>query len=283
MIPIPKKQLELLEKNTTNFSLLSPRLVEWDENDNKCSKNLDTIARLQKKSVKAFSAAGHMLQAIHKRQSAYINSLKESGLQVFTITAATTSPFITGLGSIHPTETGMILDRNTGLPYLPANSIKGVLRLACAVNLAESNEKYSNGNVSLEDPVLVKYFGSESDTNTKQGQLVILDAYPKQITALRLDIMTPHFVNYYKGKDDYGKEYKQPVETETPVPLKFLTVKEGTSFVFRCAFIPHKDETCNEEEVYDMFDTAFERIGFGSKTAIGYGRFKCKEEKIETT
>ena len=272
MIPIPATEQKLLEKSTANFSLLSPRVVEWTKNKRgEFSSSTEMMQILFKKSEISFSSK--LLEKIQKKQKAYIDCLKEMSVVSFEIKAKSSSPFITGLGSGHPTETGMILDRNTGLPYIPASSIKGVLRLACAINLAKN--KYSDGNVPDDDETLVRYFGSESDKNPKRGQLIILDAYSENVPKLKLDIMNPHFGKYYSG------ENKQPVETESPVPIKFLAVTEGTMFVFRCAFMPLENKILSDnekqtiqEDVIKMFDTAFETVGFGGKTAIGYGRFK---------
>jgi len=279
MIPIPATEQKFLEKSTANFSLLSPRIVEWGKNKRgEFASNTEMMQTLYQKSKTSFSSSSELLENNQKKQKAYINYLKEMNVISFEIKAKSTSPFITGLGSGHPTETGMILDRNTGLPYIPASSIKGVLRLSCAVNLA--NKKYSDGNVPDDDEILVKYFGSESDSNPKRGQLIILDAYPEQVPKLKVDIMNPHFGMYYSG------ENKQPVETESPVPIKFLAVKEGVTFVFRWAFMPLGNKILSDEEkqtvqteVNAMFDTAFETVGFGEKTAIGYGRFKKIEGK----
>lgn len=274
MIPIPATEQKLLEKSAANFSLLSPRVVEWTQNRRvEFSSSTEMMQKLFQRSINSFSSSSKSLEKIQEKQRAYIDYLKEMSVMSFEIKAKSSSPFITGLGSSHPTETGMILDRNTGLPYTPASSIKGVLRLSQAINCADEN-----GNVDENDKRIVKYFGTTSDAQeAKRGQLVILDAYPdsERVPKLKLDIMNPHFGKYYSG------ENRQPVETESPVPIKFLTVKEGTTFVFRCAFMPLGNEILSENEhqeiqqdVDAMFDTAFETVGFGGKTAIGYGRFK---------
>ena len=117
---------------------------------------------------------------------------------------------------------------------------------------------------------------------------------PENIPKLKLDIMNPHFSAYYAKKIEEriinGRTQRivhdQPVETESPVPIKFLTVKEGTTFVFRCAFMPLDNKTLSEakrqeiqNDVIKMFKTAFETVGFGGKTSIGYGRFKMPGEE----
>lgn len=293
---IPSYQEILLKKgNSVNFSLYFSRMVSWgweygngdlqkytgkerklDEHgaiikDKKGipkweKQNDDYIEELLNAGNKLLRQSSSLLSIVHRRQKKYIDSLEGAGITTVKVEAKTISPFITGLGSGHPTETGMILDRNLGIPYIPASSVKGVLRLACAINIARDN---NSNEVDLDNKTLVKYFGSENDSNPKRGQLVILDVYPKTISELKIDIMNPHNQNYYSGKN------KQPVETESPNPIKFLTVPKGTEFVFNFAYIPLKEgNLCDEKELNDIVDTAFETVGFGGKTAIGYGRFK---------
>ena len=307
-IYVPEYQKRLLENsNTCNFGLFFQRMCRWQQsgggiqkdsgiesfeiwnerkrkNDTKKEKLRKDYAEYpaSKSDVLLKSADCHLVK-INKARDDYLDFLAESGIKTFSIRAKTISPFITGLGSGHPTETGMILDRNTGVPYIPAPSIKGVLRLACAINLAEKNEAYrKSGIVPDNDEKLVRYFGSmsQNEKETSRGQLIFLDAYPEGIPHLKVDIMNPHFSKYYSG------ENKQPVETENPVPIKFLTVKEGTQFTFCCAFMPLGNEIISEEkrleienDVDEMFKTAFEKVGFGGKTAIGYGRFAFSEKK----
>ncbi|MEE1289877.1 MAG: type III-B CRISPR module RAMP protein Cmr6 [Spirochaetota bacterium] len=269
--PIPAEQVQKLSNPNANFSLCSPRLVKWKKEKNELKPSTNSIENLSSvfNSKTLFDAIANK----QAKQSSYLDSLKKLGVQTFSIKAKTTSPFITGLGSGHPTETGMILDRNIGVPYIPASSIKGVLRLAHAINIA-------NGQKEVPDSELEKYFGT-ADTKQKEqyrGQLVFLDAYPARDIQLHVDIMNPHYTKYYDGTN------KQPVETESPVPIKFLTVKEGTEFIFHCAFMPlNLSDKCDEDEIEAMYDTAFERVGFGGKTSIGYGRFARSDKKIDMT
>ena len=273
VIPLSSDMKAKLGNSNCNFSLYSPRMVSWKFSGKELKVDESVIKSLCKKSEESFPTTSSLLKKKNDLQKAYITELDSQGIKTFEIKAKTTSPFITGLGSGHPTETGMILDRNTGLPYIPASSIKGVLRLSWAINCADEK-----GNVDENDARIVKYFGTTSDAQkAERGQLIILDAYPdsERVPKLKVDIMNPHFGKYYSG------ENRQPVETESPNPIKFLTVKEETAFVFRCAFMPLGNEILSENErqeiqqdVDAMFDTAFETVGFGGKTAIGYGRFK---------
>lgn len=324
--PIPDKTADLLrESPAANFSLCFPRLTQWIESNGTIKKTepnpkkgrQGTIEELCDIANKNMQTADDVLKRYQKQQQDYLASLEKQGIQTLTLYARLTSPFITGLGSGHPTETGMILDRNTGLPYLPASSIKGVLRLAYAITIA-------NDRPEVPDSELLAYFGNTDTNHAIRGQIVFLDAYPYTVPHLKLDIMNPHFGKYYSSvaeshsihkeqasQSKNGQKNMLPLETESPVPLKFLTVEEGVVFVFRAFFLPlqkkvQKDvngaekssvsgttepadgfvyNTFSEKDKTDLhkaFTKAFTRIGFGGKTAIGYGRFtEIAKEKAE--
>lgn len=274
LVPVPEEEQSLLKNPSCNFSLYFPRMVSWNLEKDELKPDTEAMPKLQKKSASSFQSleVKDGLSEKHRREDAYLESLKKSGVQTFSFIAKTSSPFVTGLGSGHPTETGMVLDRNLGVPYLPASSIKGVLRLAYAVNIA-------NGRSEVPDAELDEYFGSTDTEKGARGRLLFLDAYPKGNVGLKVDIMNPHFGKYYDGTN------KQPVETESPVPIKFLTVKEGTEFVFSCAYLPFDEDDGKDKnaekikaDVESMFKTAFTRIGFGGKTSTGYGRFRIAGE-----
>lgn len=279
LFPIPDNQKKLLENSNCNFSLYSPRMVEWKIEKGELKADTENIPNLKDKSDKFFATSfvRKEIERKQEKQKSYMSFLKLQGIQTFSITAKTISPFITGLGLGHPTETGMILDRNIGIPYIPASSIKGVLRLAYAINIA-------NGRTEIPESELEKYFGTsdQKQKNKYKGQLVVFDAYPAEVPNLKVDIMNPHYSDYYSGKKN------QPVETESPNPIKFLAVQQGTKFVFNCAFIPLKNDDkspilteTETKEIESMFNTAFEKVGFGGKASIGYGRFERANNNAE--
>lgn len=285
VLPLHNSTQEKLKSNACNFSLYFPRMVSWVYKGNELIANENIMQKLCDKSKTSFDHVSSFLTRKHSQQSSFLIAMKEQGVNIFEFTVKTTSPFITGLGSGHPTKTGMILDRNIGVPYIPASSIKGVMRLACAINIAKTN---GVNCVNENDELLKQYFGSvtQNEKQQKRGELVFLDAYPLSAPDLKLDIMNPHFTKYYESKKkEDGKDnenYKQPVETESPVLIKFLSVATGTVFVFRCVYLPLEEKTCDENFIQQIFTTAFEQVGFGGKTSIGYGRFsEVSEDEIK--
>ena len=84
MVPIPATGLKLLEKAEANFSLLSPRVVEWTQNKRgDFSSSTEMMQKLAQKSVSAFSASNKSLEKIQERQKSYIDYLKEMNVITF--------------------------------------------------------------------------------------------------------------------------------------------------------------------------------------------------------
>jgi len=305
IVPIPTEQMELLAQGKEgNAALFFSRMTSWNGlgagkglepkfqagTDHKGRAIMDaSIVELGDGLNLRLPFSQPVLAAIHARQTAVLATAVTRDVLVWEFRARLKSPYVSGLGSGHPTETGMILDRNSGLPYIPASAVKGVLRLACALHIAETEpgsvvpDRKDSGQVEIRDdhPVLCRYFG-DTDTGKPdgvRGQLVFLDAFPANVPTIRPDIMNPHFGSYYAGKQG-------PLETENPIPVKFLTVAAGTEFIFRCFVspVPGNDQAAPDSllrpfDVTDirtvaaLFTRACTQLGFGGKTSIGYGRF----------
>ncbi|BCW93611.1 MAG: hypothetical protein KatS3mg007_1505 [Thermoanaerobaculum sp.] len=118
-----------------------------------------------------------------------------------------------------------------------------------------------------------------------RGALTFLDVIPRCRERLRVDIMNPHYTQYYQ-------EQQAPGDWGMPVPIFFLTLPVGTEFNFVTRFVP---PPCWPEEVRDAsqapvdgepwwkhllkaaFSFAWEWQGFGAKTSIGYGRMELNK------
>lgn len=284
MIP---NYLRQYEAGLKNFSLHFDYFTTWDDGAN-------LKARIEHHTNAAATITRHAaeaLTAIHDRQRSVLKPVHDHGGMCIEITARLSTPYVSGLGGCHPTETGFILDRNTGLPYLPASSIKGVLRLAHALNLAEQHpekiQQDRDGNFIVPDTEesMRKYFG-DTDTAAKdavRGQLVFLDAFPAGVPTIKRDIMNPHFGKYYDGT-------LPPVETENPIPVMFMAVEKGIDFKFRALALPLADgaavDNCFDVEdkraILAMFRRAGEELGFGAKTSVGYGRMANVADSTES-
>ena len=224
------------------------------------------------------------------------------------LNAKSIAPFTTGLGNEHPLENGFAFLNPYGLPYLPGSGVKGVLRQA-ARELASGEwgdakgwndeerfplmqgkgEKRKSVMNKHNEPVMLSLldilFGRESedgDSEHLHGTLSFWDAIP-QIKGdnLMVEIMTPHQSHYYQQKSDRKSGASvSPHDSGSPTPISFLTVPPGSTFSFfvtcdRDLLGRHAPELMQNERWKTLlratFEHAFEWLGFGAKTAVGYG------------
>lgn len=210
------------------------------------------------------------LKLLHKNQRDYLLSFPEQDYEVIELKAKTKSPLITGIGQTHPNEVSMVFDYMLGIPYIPASSIKGLLRFTTVVievSDPKNENKYipdKNGNINDEKIDEIKYyFGGQSN----EGSVVFLDAYPEGVPELHIDIMNPHYRDYYQ-------DGKAPADYLEPKPIKFLTVAPNTTFIFRVIINKQNQNYENlKQSIKTILKEALTKEGIGAKTAIGYGLF----------
>ncbi len=257
------------------------------------------------KKYKAFSESGVISEEIRRcqdsliaRQAAASGCFQDS--EKLTLTAINPAPFVTGLGIEHPSENGFAFLNPYGLPYLPGSGVKGVLRGA-AEELASdewSDSKGWNKDCSYcdgERTMIDALFGNEprlGGNDHARGALSFWDVIPRiKNDRLSVEIMTPHQSHYFQ-------QGESPHDSGQPNPILFLAVPPGSQFTF---FV-----TCDRErlarQAQDLavesrwktllaaaFEHAFEWLGFGAKTSVGYGAMlrdydserKAEEEKQE--
>ena len=223
---------------------------------------------------------------------------------LLTLDAIATAPFTTGLGNEHPLENGFAFLNPYGLPYLPGSGIKGVLRQA-ARELASGEWGDTHG--WSEDPIhllapkgeraielstIDALFGLESGNGEKdhiRGALSFWDAIPQiEGNSLAVDIMTPHQSHYYQQKiDRKSGASTTPHDSGQPNPISFLPLPPGTRFAFHVQCdLPHLERLAPDLAANDRWRTllevafahAFDWLGFGAKTAVGYGAMQIDPE-----
>jgi CRISPR-associated protein Cmr6 len=252
-----------------------------------------------------------LMNGLANRQSALAESVPAGHLLRFD--ALATAPFTTGLGNEHPLENGFAFLNPYGLPYLPGSGVKGVLRQA-ARELASGDwgEKHGRskekaftlqaGKERIALSTLDALFGLESsdgDTQHVRGALTFWDVIPQiKGDSLMVEIMTPHQGHYYQQKPHAGSA--SPHDSGSPNPISFLTVPPGSGFTFfvtcdlahlhRLAPTLVESDPANGKPRWQAliaaaFEHAFQWLGFGAKTAVGYGAMasetmrKAREEQ----
>ncbi len=187
--------------------------------------------------------------------------------------------FVSGLGIPHPFETGFVFDRTYGVPYLPGSSVKGAAR-------AWARE--ASWSVFLRHAI----FGPEKREDREegipfepaQGEVVFFDAYPSEWPRLEVDILNPHYGEYYRDPK------VPPADWLSPVPTYFLTLAPDQKLEFVIAAKPDSESQRNllkqaqqageklrredlAKKALEAIREAALNLGLGGKTAVGYGYF----------
>lgn len=127
-----------------------------------------------------------------------------------------------------------------------------------------------------EQPFLLldELMGSQKlrDELRNRGALMFWDVIPEPAGGkLAVDIMTPHYGDYYQGNTT-------PHDSGQPNPIPFLVIPPGSSFTFhvQCnpVLLPKTLRDSWPILLEAAFRHAFDWLGFGAKTAVGYGAMR---------
>lgn len=275
----------------------------WNKNDCAAKRAWDEIKILRNDDQQC-------MKALADRQSVLAQTVPAESL--LRLEAIAQAPFTTGLGNEHPLENGFAFLNPYGLPYLPGSGVKGVLRQA-ARELASGDwgEKHGRsvektfalhaGKECIPLSVLDALFGLESKDGDKahvRGALTFWDVIPQiapqdpkkpnQIS-LMVEIMTPHQSHYYQDKRERkAGDSTTPHDSGQPNPIIFLTVPPRSGFTFHvvCDLVhlrriaPKLAENNQWKTLLTAaFEHAFRWLGFGAKTAVGYGAMAMQDKR----
>ena len=250
-----------------------------------------------------------LLHALIARQRGL--AMAQTASSVFVVDAQNTAPFTTGLGNEHPLENGFAFLHPYGLPYLAGSGVKGVLRQSAgelAAGLFADDSGWQAEAMSTADgqPIadgmppenmpdmqwtssridaLFGHAAGEGQAEHLRGALTFWDVIPTiQGGCLSTEIMTPHQAHYYQQKrESKSGNSLSPHDSGQPVPIQFLAIPPGSTFTFYvtcdCAYLQRlaPDLLVNDAWKYLLrraFEHAFDWLGFGGKTAVGYGAMR---------
>ncbi len=244
----PKDTYNILKstdiQQTDNFYYLfnTPRIAEKEENKMEIKIN---------EKIQEFKWDTKFINYLIDRRISNIKKLDE---YVKEIEAKLRWRLVVGLSGIHPQETSMTLHHIYGIPYIPGSAVKGITRQWIILKNFDGKEENALRNEEFKN-----IFG----TQQQAGKIVFMDAYPVGDIKLSIDIMNPHYPDYYTNPAK-----NPPADWQSPTPIKFLTVKD-TKFKFH---LLSKDENLLEKACEWLKD-AITHYGVGAKTALGYGIF----------
>lgn len=165
--------------------------------------------------------------------------------------------FVSGVGRNTPFEVGFRFDRY-GFATLPGSSVKGIARAyAYAVGEADSPAFF---DIFGDAPT-----GKKDDHVARTGRAIFFDAMPADDPKLVMDVMNPHYPDYYQNG-------KPPTNWQSPVPIYFLTVAACVTFEFAVGWRGERNETL-QAKAQEWLVGGLIELGAGAKTNAGYGYF----------
>ena len=224
----------------------------------------------------------------------YINSVEEYcnelNFLVDKIEAITSYRLVVGLGNSSVTETSMTLHNIYGIPYIPGQALKGIVRsyfLQKYFNIEKKefdNVRINNKNINSQKLYRFIFGDDINKEDNQKGNIIFFDSFPiSEEISIEKDVMTPHYKEYYKN--NYN-----PTDTFNPTPIPFYTIKD-TKFKFMFALSKNKFKISEEqyidieylkEFVLNLLQEALKEHGVGAKTAVGYGYFNVDKGDIGT-
>lgn len=226
-----------------------------------------------------------LIQSIHQQHLQSANEL--CGQTLMAMNFKPDWRMVVGLGTESVYETSITLHHLYGIPYIPASSIKGVVRSWIVTEVfGKENLHFAEGNaiqnkefcdvfgcpktIHLKSPDRTfKSFYTQSEGEKKgsrMGNVIFFDAFPMVIPTIEPDIMNVHYPDYYGGD-------KPPGDTQNPRPIFFLTVKDTPfQFIIGTRAGEISDYKIAGRTITEWLKEALEEHGIGAKTAVGYGQ-----------
>lgn len=173
---------------------------------------------------------------------------------------------------------GFQFDYTTGLPIIPASSIKGVLRSIFAKE--DTGKKIKKENLEFIKEQLKEVF----DLTKKENNIEINENY---IINLEKELFEEKDI-FFDGEiiegDSENKiladDFITPHEDlKNPIPLRFVKIRPEVKFRFSFKLKDSKKLSFNIEQKKLFFENILIFLGIGAKTNVGYGQLERIEEK----
>jgi CRISPR-associated protein Cmr6 len=188
---------------------------------------------------------------------------------------------------------GIALDRCFGFPLIPGSAVKGIARSQALweIHEAPDSEKphllrlalllFGCGKLDVAPKgdfawaagrELTRETANQLEADEFKGTACFLPAYPTTEPTLVVEMVNPHYPEYYRGKRSRASD------DENPIPNYFPAVEAGSSFGFAVLLnrVPENASVSAStllDQARDWVQRALTVKGAGAKTAAGYGWF----------
>ncbi|MBE2924930.1 type III-B CRISPR module RAMP protein Cmr6 [Anoxybacillus sp. FSL W8-0703] len=203
-------------------------------------------------------------QALLHRERSFVSFAHIASVRK--LKATPVGKMVHGLGAGHVRETSLTIHPTYGIPYIPASSLKGVVRQWWIEAYGEGKEaaiEQSNEATAI--------FG----TQQRRGCVQFYDVYLVNGLQLVPEVMTVHMKKYYETKG-------MPTDDQSPTPVSFFTVKvTDVDIYLSCLHREHQQAEKLLKKATEWTMRALEELGIGSKTSSGYGYFRNVRDVTE--
>jgi CRISPR-associated protein Cmr6 len=271
--PLPRDSARLLQSKgdqCLNLSLWLDRYIAWRDWDDRGHdtalepmpsarhRKAPVLSASKRRSVGCMQLSGlnDLAAAYAQRQADALSDCRRRGYALETFQACPEWRVVVGLGGASVLETDITLHHLYGLPIVPGSALKGLAR-AYALLIEKRDE---------DDPLFAGVFGTVKEPR-RSGGVIFFDALPLSRPRFQLDVMNPHYGEYYRARG----EQSPPADYLDPTPVYFLTVTR-TTFLFALAARDRRHDWL--EAAVRWLRQGLETIGIGAKTTAGYGYFE---------
>ncbi len=200
-------------------------------------------------------------------------ALMKAGDLMIEVTAVTRGRLLIGAGL--PLETlGIFLEFPHGLPVIPGSSLKGVVRSVMDEGCLKDFKDFQE-----------LIFGSVGEEGGS-GRFIFVGGFPVNSNSkgkvLELDVLSPHYRNYYASKGAVGDSEKGIEAFEDDVkPVIYVVVGEGVTYKFLIVVKSMRDLKMRVIcKFIKELKRALEVHGIGYGISRGYGIFSVEEVKV---
>lgn len=261
--PLSKDTAQIVVKygdRSLNLGLWLDHFISWTDRDERGRRaELQPTNEIKRRKCPPLKGQinSELILKNYERWRQMLQGYVSMGFKVQDFSVQPLWRIIVGLGAESVLETSIRLHSVYGIPIIPGSAAKGLVRAYAELVLGKSSD----------DPELVSICGtSPNRTPLKAGKVVFFDAVPSKLPRLKLDVMNPHYGEYYRGGN------VPPADYLNPVPVYFLTVEKGSIFSFAVAA---SDTDADLAEVAESWlRKALVDLGIGAKTTAGYGQME---------
>jgi CRISPR type III-B/RAMP module RAMP protein Cmr6 len=288
-----RKDAERLRREAAGRNV-QPHVRQRKERDAAVAENMAKVAQPDRK----------LTQSANTNATRFLADLNKSFAgRVVTFEATLGARLLVNLAGGVIENAGIALDRCFGLPFIPGSAVKGIaraqalweihdaqgadksrlLRLAMLLFGYGANDIKANGDFGWAGgPAAASSVANEIGGQDYKGCACFLPAYPTTPPVLVVDMVNPHYPEYYRGRRAKAED------NESPVPNYFPAVEANAAFGF--AVLLNRVPTGNGISADDLLNQAKQwlqravtRKGAGAKTAAGYGWFELGRKTAAPT